>query len=127
MRKIDPPYDVVCPTCKRGVNEGCRTSRPESRGKPVASPHVARKKKSAKVSRTGLPNAELDAYLVTSRAGAGQSVELRLAEVREAAEKLGYVVTWWHPDEVGEGSDEELKDRAISAGNEYLAYVNGQG
>lgn len=126
MPQVNQPYDVSCPTCKRGVNEGCRTSRPESRGNPVASPHVARKKKSAKVARTGLPNAELDAYLVTSRAGAGQSVELRLAEVRDAAEALGYAVTWWHPDEVGNGSADELKDRAISAGNEYLAYANGQ-
>ena len=122
MPTINAPYDVSCPTCKRGVNEGCRTSNPESRGNPVASPHVARKKKSARVARTGLPNDELDDYLAASRADVGQSVALRLREVKHAAEKLGYVVTWWHPDEVGAASADELKGRAVSAGNEYLAW-----
>lgn len=127
MPPIDKPYDVSCPTCKRGVNEGCRTSGPESRGRPVYKPHAARVRKSAKLVREDAPNCELEAFNTERMATEGKSVELRLAEVRDAAEALGYVVTWWHPDEVGNGSADELKDRAISAGNEYLAYVNDQG
>lgn len=32
----------------------------------------------------------------------------------------GYAVTWWSDDEVGDADPEELIDRAVAAGNDYL-------
>lgn len=40
---------------------------------------------------------------------------------RIVAEREGYAVTWWSGAEVGDADPEELIDRAVAAGNDYLS------
>lgn len=51
-------------------------------------------------------------------------IEQRLKSAAEAARKLGFAVTYWSPEEVGDACPEELIDRAVMRGNDYLLEVN---
>lgn len=54
-----------------------------------------------------------------------KTLEDRLAEIAKEATDAGYAITYWNPDEVGQGDVETLLDVVVQRGNDYLAEANG--
>lgn len=49
------------------------------------------------------------------------ALEYRLRAVTVEAREAGYAITWWSPEEVGDLSARKLTDRAVEAGNDFIA------
>jgi len=110
---VSRPYDVVCPTCKRGVDEGCRTFGANSRGTSLYKPHASRTRKSAKeAARHGDVSPDLAQYREKHWRAAEASFELRIAELVELAAAGGHLLVWWHKDLIN-GADRGTLQRRI--------------